>query len=64
MFFSFIRECVICMVNPRDMIITPCGHKCLCQDCAKSLDPIFLVRNQGVCPICRHSIEHIYRIYN
>lgn len=52
------------MDNPRDMIITPCGHKCICQECSKILDTNFIIKNEGVCPICRTSIEHIYRTYN
>jgi len=41
--------CVVCKSNPREVILLPCGHVCLCEDC--SMD-IF-----DLCPICRGSIE-------
>lgn len=30
-------ECVICMSEPRDTLIVPCRHLCLCASCAASL---------------------------
>ena len=42
------RECVICMTDPRDTIVLPCRHMCLCRGCAEVL------RYQtNKCPICR-----------
>ncbi|KAL1494895.1 hypothetical protein ABEB36_010409 [Hypothenemus hampei] len=41
--------CVVCRSNPIEIILLPCGHVCLCEDCA---DDISLQ-----CPICRASIE-------
>ena len=37
-------ECVVCMDNEATMVLTPCGHLCVCQGCS------FGIR---VCPICR-----------
>jgi hypothetical protein len=57
-----MRECVICMSEPKDTAVLPCRHLCLCRDCAEVL------RLQGrrpggnasstsagppKCPICR-----------
>ena len=41
-------ECVICMTDPRDTLLLPCRHLCLCSGCAGNL------RYQSSnCPICR-----------
>lgn len=36
------RDCVICLSDPRDTIVLPCRHLCLCRSCAHTL------RNQGM----------------
>lgn len=41
--------CVVCKSNPIEIILLPCGHVCLCEDC--SVD----IRNN--CPVCRAFIE-------
>ncbi|XP_058797911.1 mitochondrial E3 ubiquitin protein ligase 1 [Phymastichus coffea] len=40
--------CVICCTNPREIILLPCGHVCLCEDCS-----IHVTSN---CPVCRKNI--------
>jgi E3 ubiquitin-protein ligase MUL1 len=46
------EKCVICLTNPRELVLLPCGHVCLCMGC---LD---LMPNRN-CPICRQE----YRDY-
>ncbi|XP_060529408.1 mitochondrial E3 ubiquitin protein ligase 1 [Cylas formicarius] len=41
--------CVVCKSNPIEMILLPCGHVCLCEDCAEDITEH--------CPICRSTIE-------
>lgn len=41
--------CIVCRTNPREIILLPCGHVCLCEDCADDIT--------GDCPICRTPIE-------
>ncbi|XP_014217084.1 mitochondrial E3 ubiquitin protein ligase 1 [Copidosoma floridanum] len=41
--------CVVCRSNPREIVLIPCGHVCLCEDC--SLDV------STNCPICRNYIS-------
>lgn len=41
--------CVVCRTNPREIILLPCGHVCLCEDCS---DDII-----GNCPVCRDPIS-------
>ena len=28
-------RCVVCLDNPREALLQPCGHVCVCQDCIK-----------------------------
>ncbi|KAK4875769.1 hypothetical protein RN001_012191 [Aquatica leii] len=41
--------CVVCKANPREVILLPCGHVCLCEDCSDEI--------LELCPICREVIE-------
>ncbi|VDK57049.1 unnamed protein product [Anisakis simplex] len=43
------EECVVCMSNSVKLLISPCGHVCLCEECATSLDD---------CPMCRTRITN------
>lgn len=42
--------CVACKENPKEVIILPCGHVCLCEDCAEIITDL--------CPVCRVPIEN------
>ncbi|KAB0795590.1 hypothetical protein PPYR_12429 [Photinus pyralis] len=41
--------CVVCKVNPKEVILLPCGHVCLCEDCSEEITDL--------CPICREVID-------
>jgi hypothetical protein len=41
-------ECVACFDGPRELVLFPCTHCCLCRECRQK------VRR---CPMCRASIE-------
>jgi len=43
-----LRECVICMSEPRVSVVHPCRHCCMCGACSLLVDK---------CPICRRRIE-------
>ena len=47
--------CVICLENLRSHAIVPCGHMCLCQDCASIVTES--------CPMCREPMVLAMRIY-
>ncbi|KAE9555341.1 hypothetical protein FO519_001423 [Halicephalobus sp. NKZ332] len=49
-------ECIICMGNPRDTVILPCRHLCICCGCAEALR--FKLQN---CPICRSPFKALFR---
>ncbi|XP_034878076.1 E3 ubiquitin-protein ligase MGRN1 isoform X1 [Mirounga leonina] len=50
-------ECVVCLSDPRDTLILPCRHLCLCNSCADTL------RYQASnCPICRLPFRALLQI--
>lgn len=49
-------ECIICLGNPRDTVILPCRHLCICNSCAETLK--YKVHN---CPICRSPFKALFR---
>ncbi|KAJ3110155.1 hypothetical protein HDU96_006860 [Phlyctochytrium bullatum] len=67
-----MRECVVCMCEPKDTVVLPCRHLCLCRDCAEVLR--FQGRRRGGgrngpgnsgpprCPICRQAFHSLLQI--
>ena len=47
-------ECIICMENPKEVMMEPCGHVCCCKTCAISLRAS---RRVVRCPVCRERAE-------
>ncbi|XP_037825517.1 mitochondrial E3 ubiquitin protein ligase 1 [Lucilia sericata] len=41
--------CVVCNINPKEVIILPCGHVCICEDCSEKI--------KMTCPVCRGKIN-------
>ena len=50
-------QCVICMDKERTHLLFPCGHKCLCVDCA---DPAVIT----TCPLCRRLVVGITEVFD
>lgn len=50
-------RCVICLSNPRDVIILNCGHVCLCADCAEAIP------EPKHCPVCRAKVARFAPVY-
>ena len=53
---SLVRRCVICMVCEPNMLLGPCNHLCICQNCGSS--PTI-----HTCPICRVTIQNRTVVY-
>ena len=51
---NYVPLCVICLINPRKIVIVPCGHRCLCQKCYNLQKDQF-----KKCPICRGPIKYV-----
>ena len=48
--------CIICLANNQEIILSPCGHKCICENCYYKL----IYKNQiSNCPVCRNPIKSI-----
>ncbi|CAN0478392.1 unnamed protein product, partial [Discosporangium mesarthrocarpum] len=41
-------ECVICLTDPKDTLLLPCRHLCVCRECFKHVDK---------CPVCRSTFD-------
>jgi hypothetical protein len=48
--------CIICCTYETNVIIEPCGHKCMCHKCYSDMSRVY---NQRKCPICRTPIDTI-----
>eukprot|EP00922_Rhytidocystis_sp_ex-Travisia-forbesii_P062962 GHVS01093718.1.p1 GENE.GHVS01093718.1~~GHVS01093718.1.p1 ORF type:complete len:278 (-),score=41.70 GHVS01093718.1:337-1170(-) len=47
-------KCVVCMTEPDEAALDPCGHICMCMDCALKVD---------ICPICRTQVLKVLKIF-
>ena len=54
-------NCVICQVTASSQAIIPCGHYCLCDDCATTLTDG--PSESQVYPLCRTRIQSCLKIY-
>jgi hypothetical protein len=52
-------QCVLCLDAPKDHIITPCGHQCVCGACAEKLKGV----KRPACPICREPINATFKVF-
>ena len=48
------KLCVVCLVEPADHVLLPCGHVCVCKRCAASVT---------TCPMCRADVSERKRVY-
>ncbi|XP_077204335.1 mitochondrial ubiquitin ligase activator of nfkb 1-A-like isoform X2 [Paroedura picta] len=48
--------CVICLAEPRQCVLLPCGHVCCCFRCFQALP-------RRTCPICRSPIDRVVPLY-
>ncbi|CAG9585802.1 unnamed protein product [Danaus chrysippus] len=46
---SEVQLCVVCTENPKEIILLPCGHVCLCEECSERIN--------DSCPVCRARID-------
>lgn len=51
-------RCVVCLDAAPTHAVVPCGHQCLCGECAEQI-----MYNAGRCPICRTTAIISLRIY-
>ena len=51
--------CVVCFDAPKDHIIVPCGHVCVCEACAEQLTKT----RTPMCPVCRGPIIQTMKVF-
>jgi hypothetical protein len=51
--------CVVCFDAPKDHIIVPCYHLCVCEACANLLTQM----DKPTCPICRTAIQQTNKVF-
>jgi len=54
---SSAGDCVICMTEPRNVVVLPCKHMCLCIACAD----IYRIKSNK-CPICRAPLRSLIKV--
>ncbi len=56
-----IPHCTVCMDGAGDVVLLPCSHSAICEDCAKHI-----AKNKSVggshCPRCREDIKKLLRL--
>jgi len=58
-------ECVVCMAACVSTVLLPCGHLCLCINCANTFQQLRQrPESKGVsCPLCRLPITNMHRVF-
>lgn len=56
--FQDDKTCVVCMDNDKNHVIVPCGHACLCGECAD-----LFKNSEQKCPLCKADIMTITKIF-
>lgn len=50
------KLCVICRTGQRCVVLQPCNHCCICDNCKKHVE-------KGACPICKVGVDNMLRIF-
>jgi hypothetical protein len=45
--------CVVCMEEPRSIVLVPCGHMALCKECCEHI-----MQEKKECPMCCQLVEY------
>jgi len=54
------KECAICFSEKKCCAFVPCGHLCVCSNCAE----LIIEETSPTCPICREPVESHFRVYD
>jgi len=57
------KLCVICQDREKCIMILPCRHLCICQDCQVSLMQRTDQAHSRTCPICRKNVKQTIKAY-
>jgi hypothetical protein len=51
------KMCVVCMEREKSVVLMPCLHLCICQECTDQLIA-HSGRKKAMCPVCRQLIQN------
>ena len=51
--------CVVCFDAPKDHLVLPCKHLCVCEACAEQLTKT----RTPMCPVCRGPIRETMKVF-
>jgi hypothetical protein len=52
-------QCVVCFDAPKDHLVLPCKHLCVCEACAEQLTKM----RTPTCPVCRGPIRETMKVF-
>ena len=52
-------QCVVCFDAPKDHLVLPCKHLCVCEACAEQLTKT----RTPMCPVCRGPIRETMKVF-
>ena len=52
-------QCVVCFDAPKDHLVLPCKHLCVCEACAEQLTKT----RTPTCPVCREPIRETMKVF-
>ena len=54
-------DCVVCLDAKKDHVCMPCGHVCMCAECAASV--VKSRGKDGNCPMCHKKVDDCIRVF-
>lgn len=55
--------CVICLEQPKEVVLLPCRHLSTCQQCDVALSKLKCKNKNKTCPICQSFVRQRIRVY-
>ena len=49
------QDCILCYVNPNEIVFRPCGHSGYCRPCI-----LEYLKERDICPMCKAPIDGLY----
>ena len=50
--------CVVCISNPKTVLLLPCRHVCVCPECCEAM-----LQMEPLCPLCRANVDTHLEIF-
>ena len=50
--------CVVCQEHEKKVVLLPCKHQCMCQQCSNQIS-----KGDAMCPLCRVPIQSAFATF-